>query len=139
MSFDMLKLERTKMIHNGEKVKQTFSKEEMDGRNRKLRAFMAEAEKELIGFAERELNALIEYDRKNGTGYLKTYRQYLYSDGNLTETSDALYIHRNTLIKRLKKIEILLEKDIRDPFVKTEGINAFFVLDYYGTSLNGLS
>lgn len=99
----------------------------------------AEAEKELIGFAERELNALIEYDRKNGTGYLKTYRQYLYSDGNLTETSDALYIHRNTLIKRLKKIEILLEKDIRDPFVKTEGINAFFVLDYYGTSLNGLS
>lgn len=42
MSFDMTKLERTKMIQNGEKVKQTFSREEMDSRNAKLRAFMAE-------------------------------------------------------------------------------------------------
>lgn len=34
--------ERTKIIHNGEKVKPTFSRAEMDGRNGKLRKYMGD-------------------------------------------------------------------------------------------------
>ena len=54
--------------------------------------------------------------------------------GTLQETADMLYIHRNTLLKRLEQIERLLGRDIHDPAVKNEGMNVFFVLDYFGIS-----
>lgn len=50
MSFDMSTLERTKILHNGDKVKQTFSRAEMEGRVAKLRAYMAEADLDAIVF-----------------------------------------------------------------------------------------
>ena len=37
-------LERTKILHNGEKFKGTFSKAEMDRRNTNLRNYMAQKE-----------------------------------------------------------------------------------------------
>ncbi|WP_227763911.1 M24 family metallopeptidase [Zhaonella formicivorans] len=46
----MSDLERTKIIRNGEKVKPTFSRTEMDRRNAKLRQFMAENDIDAVLF-----------------------------------------------------------------------------------------
>jgi len=46
----MAQMERIKYIRNGEKVKHTFSKEEMDRRNSKLRKYMAENDIDAVLF-----------------------------------------------------------------------------------------
>lgn len=98
-------------------------------------AYLPEKEKcELVEQAKAELRPLIEADQNNNTEYVRTYRAYLSSAGTLQDIADSLFIHRNTLLKRLEQIERLLGKNIHSPAVKNEGMNVFFVLDYFGIS-----
>lgn len=50
--------------------------------------------------------------------YLKTLQAYLDCQGNISETAQLLFIHRNTLRYRLKQIESLLGKTLDDPEVR---------------------
>lgn len=59
-----------------------------------------------------KINVLDEYDRENNTEYANTLLSYLDHQCNATETAKALYIHRNTFIKRLDKIKELLYTDL---------------------------
>lgn len=61
----------------------------------------------LYDYCQEYLSSLIESDEKHGTEYLKTLNAYFQHQGIITEVSDALYIHPNTLRNRLKKIEDL--------------------------------
>lgn len=63
----------------------------------------------------RGLNALREHDRQKGTEYVKTLDAYLRNEMHITQTAEALYIHRSSLIKRLDKIRNLLGDDLEDP------------------------
>ena len=82
--------------------------------------YLSESEKyELIEQAKQSIRPLTDADQ-NGGEYVKTYRMYLGSKGSLRDVADQLYIHQNTLLKRLEKIQRLLDKDIHDPFVKNE-------------------
>lgn len=49
---------------------------------------------------------------KNSEEYIRTLNSYIRHQGNLTEISKELYIHRNTLRYRLQKIEGLLGKQL---------------------------
>lgn len=51
---------------------------------------------------------------KHREAYLQTLREYIRLQGNLTEVSKALFIHRNTLRYRLRKIEDLLGKNLEN-------------------------
>lgn len=61
------------------------------------------------------LMALREHDSKKGTEYLKTLDLYLQNEMSITKTSQALFIHRSSLLKRLEKIRRLLDSDFTDP------------------------
>ena len=50
------------------------------------------------------LTRLLGYDDEHGTALLGTLEQYLLRRGNISATSDALYIHPNTLRQRLRRI-----------------------------------
>lgn len=52
---------------------------------------------------------LNEYDNKNKTEYLITIASYLQNKCSISATAAALYMHRNSLQYRIKKIEELLE------------------------------
>lgn len=52
---------------------------------------------------------LLEYDRENNTEYLATLVSYLQNNCSISATANALYIHRNSLQYRIKKIEELLD------------------------------
>lgn len=56
-----------------------------------------------------------EYDRVHGTDYFITLYHFLMNDGHLGVTSKALFIHRNTLIYRIEKIEQMLQAQLRSP------------------------
>jgi len=54
------------------------------------------------------------YDRRKGTDLLDTLETYLECAGNLTKTSNRLFVHRNTLIQRLERLQSLCEIDLQD-------------------------
>lgn len=58
------------------------------------------------------LTRLAEYDRENGTNLELTLHTYLKRACNTTETAEALYLHRNSVIYRLHRIEDLCDIDL---------------------------
>lgn len=52
---------------------------------------------------------LAEYDRENNTEYLRTLIAYLQNNCSISASANALFIHRNSLQYRIKKIEELLD------------------------------
>jgi len=57
---------------------------------------------------------MLEYDRQHNTQYEKTLRTYYNFACNTTHAAAALYVHRTTLLTRLKRIEEFLKMDIND-------------------------
>jgi GAF domain-containing protein/sugar diacid utilization regulator len=57
---------------------------------------------------------IANYDRRKGTDLLDTLETYLECAGNLTKTSSRLFVHRNTLIQRLERLQTLCEVDLQE-------------------------
>jgi GAF domain/PucR C-terminal helix-turn-helix domain/GGDEF-like domain len=56
---------------------------------------------------------LAAYDQERSTSLLRTLEEFLRRRGNISATSDALYIHPNTLRQRLRRILELSGLDLR--------------------------
>lgn len=72
-------------------------------------------ERDLERFLGDSLGPLIEYDRRRSTDLVTTVNAYFSNSGNLTQTSRAIHVHMNTLIKRLERVGALLGEDWKDP------------------------
>lgn len=63
-------------------------------------------------------NSIIEKlercEKSSGTEFLRSLEKYLECDKSLTETSNELYIHRNTLSNRLEKITDIVNLDFNN-------------------------
>jgi PucR family transcriptional regulator, purine catabolism regulatory protein len=70
---------------------------------------------ELRSFQQEVLGELIDYDDKSGSQLLPTLDAFFVSNGNLSKTAEALFVHRNTLMYRLKRIEELTGSSLDDP------------------------
>ena len=76
------------------------------------------------------LMKLYQYDQKNGTEYLKTLICYLRNHCHIIHTANALYIHRNSVQYRIKKIEELLNIKIASCPERLDMLfSAFFLSD----------
>lgn len=61
------------------------------------------------------LKLLKAHDESSQVSYLETLRIYLDNDLSATKTAAALYLHRSTLLDRLKNITNMLGGDLKDP------------------------
>ena len=61
-----------------------------------------------------QVGNIASYDRRKGTDLLDTLETYLECAGNLTRTSNRLFVHRNTLIQRLERLQSLCEIDLQE-------------------------
>ncbi len=59
---------------------------------------------ELALFCDETLAPLVEYDGKNGTTLVETLDVYFRCDASLRSAADALYLHRNSLAYRLRRV-----------------------------------
>jgi sugar diacid utilization regulator/putative methionine-R-sulfoxide reductase with GAF domain len=67
------------------------------------------------------LTRLLDYDREHGTALLATLEQFLVRRGNISATSEVMYIHANTLRQRLRRIGELTGIDLaRDDWLMVE-------------------
>ena len=57
---------------------------------------------------------LSRHDAKNHTEYCRTLKSYLENRFSVTDAADALFIHRTTLLHRLKKIQAFTSLDLED-------------------------
>lgn len=83
--------------------------EELSGRFRLLQGQSPDA---LVDIARRSVVPLLEYDARRHTHLMDTLRTLLDNHFAVQPTAEALYIHRNTLQKRLRRIESLLGVDL---------------------------
>jgi PucR family transcriptional regulator, purine catabolism regulatory protein len=69
----------------------------------------------LESFSNEVLHPLLEYDTKHGAELVNTLAVYLELNGNNSQVSSRLHIHKNTLKYRLDKITEILDKNLTNP------------------------
>ena len=75
------------------------------------------------------LKKLIDYDAANSSDLCSTLRSYLMNDGSVRDTADELFVHRNTINYKIKKIEELLGIEMSSLRARTELMIAFNLRD----------
>jgi purine catabolism regulator len=68
---------------------------------------------ELIHFYEETIGPLLAYE--GGNDLIQTLNAYFENKGNLSQAAEALYIHRNTLLYRMDRIQEILKIDLDRP------------------------
>lgn len=74
--------------------------------------FLPESPSQLRALAAQVLDPLFAYDRRRGTQLLPTLRVFLEENRGWVRAADRLFIHRQTLIARVARIEQVLERDL---------------------------
>ena len=69
---------------------------------------------ELREFYDRTLGPLVQYDASHNTQLVDTLDAYLAHLGNVSQTAESLYLHRNSLLYRLDRISEITGLDLND-------------------------
>lgn len=82
---------------------------------------------EILDYCNDKLSKLEEYDHANGAFLQETLLAYYMNGFRISKTAEALFIHRNTLQYRLKKIEELLGIELDDYMGYLDLLNCILV------------
>lgn len=66
----------------------------------------------LRNYIDSTIEKLIEYDKKNNTQLVNTLEMLIDNMGIRTQTAEQLFVHRNTLLNRIRKIESITGYDL---------------------------
>ncbi len=66
-----------------------------------------EGQAEVRAFADEIMRPLVEYDQNNRGSLIKTVDAYFTHHGNISQTAESLFVHRNTLLYRMDRIQEL--------------------------------
>lgn len=66
-------------------------------------------------FSDMIVGPLVDYDKGHRSSLMETIIAYFGHHGNVSQTAEALYIHRNTLSYRLDRIQELTGQDLENP------------------------
>ncbi|WP_455543049.1 PucR family transcriptional regulator [Intestinibacter sp.] len=72
---------------------------------------------------------LLKYDEEENTDFYKTLYEYIYEKNNATHAANKLFIHRTTLLARLKKIKEITKLDLDDWDTRLHLMISFNLLD----------
>lgn len=89
--------------------------------------FHSDDQGEIIEYCNNKLNKIEEYDHVNGTFLKETILAYYMNGFNTVKTAENLFIHRNSLMYRLRKIEELLEMELTDYMEYLDLVNCILV------------
>lgn len=84
----------------------------------------------LESFLSSRFLRLQRYDEKNGTDLCQLLRCHLSCMMRVSDTARKLFLHRNTVLNRLQKIEEVLGSDLMDECVQNELHLSFLIADY---------
>ena len=58
---------------------------------------------------------LVEHDRERRSDLVKTLKVYFDTGANVSEAADRLFLHRNSMLYRLARVEKLTGLNLKDP------------------------
>lgn len=70
--------------------------------------------RDLLRFYDSYMEELIRYDEKNGMNLIRTLEVYFENNKNIRRTADELFVHKNSVIYRLKKVESIIGEKLED-------------------------
>lgn len=70
---------------------------------------------ELAAGLREALRPLVQYDRERGADLVKTLVCYIQQQGNTLATAERLFLHRNSVLYRLSRIQEIASFDPRSP------------------------
>ena len=80
-------------------------------------------------FRQDTLGRLYHYDELHGTDFVSFLRIYLEENSSTNKISQRTFIHRNTVLYKVNKIEMLLDINLDNTFTKTNLYLAFLIED----------
>jgi sugar diacid utilization regulator len=86
----------------------------------------------LYNYAREQLDALLLYDQKHGTDFLKTLQEFLYLRNNVEGTAKSIKMSVSGLKYRLQKIEKIIGHDLKDYKVCFDLQLALVILQLFG-------
>ncbi len=76
------------------------------------------------------LISLYRYDRKHNTNLCEILKTYLNCDRNAAQTARELFMHRNTMLYNISKIEKILGQGLDDNMLRMRLLYGFYVIEY---------
>lgn len=73
------------------------------------------------------LGKIIEYDERNDTNLYEILKLYLDNDGSVKAVSELLFMHRNSVNYKIKKIEEILKCDLSSTKIRSKLYIAFMI------------
>lgn len=77
-----------------------------------------------------KLLQLIREDQEKGTNYARTLFCYLTNERHVSNTAREMYLHRNSIINRIERIQEFMSIDLNDYNMRITLMLAFRVIDY---------
>ena len=84
----------------------------------------------LAHLCNNELIALVLYDKKHDTDLVKVLHIYLMHERNTSEAAKALFIHRNTMLNKVHKIEEVIDSSLDEPMLRERLLFSCRVIEY---------
>ena len=84
-------------------------------------------QQEILNYCNEKLKKLEMYDNANGSFLIDTLVNYYMCGFNVGKTAEMMYVHRNSLQYRLKKIEEILEINLDDSMEYLDLVNCILV------------
>jgi purine catabolism regulator len=94
--------------------------------------FQIEHNPELIAFQEETLGSLLAHE--SADEFMRTLEAYFEHNGNLSQTAESLYIHRNTLIYRMERISEITGLNLDKPETRLAVQLAIHIFRMMGSS-----
>ena len=86
--------------------------------------------RDMIHLCNTEMTALLLYDKKYSTDLVPILHTYLQCERNTTETAKKLYMHRNTVLNKIHKIEEIIGDTLDNPSLRDRLTFSHYVLEY---------
>lgn len=88
-------------------------------------------DKGLLYLAHPAVIALARYDDENNDNLREVLYFYLFNDRSVALTANALYMHRNTVLNKIRKINQLLKLDLEDRHLRQRLLFSCQLIHYY--------
>lgn len=89
--------------------------------------FNSQNQQEIMDYCNERLRRIEEYDHANGTYLEDTLLAYYMNEFNIGKTAAQLYVHRNSLQYRLRKIEEIMEMQLDDSMEYLDVVNCILI------------
>lgn len=84
----------------------------------------------IADYIDENIGQLLKYDKKYNQELTRTLWVFLNNNSNMVQSAKALFIHRNTLVKRIEKTEEILGISLKDAEMMNTCYNCLKMLEF---------